>query len=56
MTDDTSEAFKFFHLLRVDEKQEREEYLNDSEIKDILAARSELEARYPKGVVSWMAA
>ena len=55
-TEDTSEAFRFFHLLRVDEKQEREEYLNDNEIKEILAARAELEARYPKGVVSWMTA
>ena len=54
-TEDTSEAFRFFHLLRIDEKQEHEEYLNDNEIKDILVARAELEARYPKGVVSWMA-
>lgn len=53
-TDDTSEAFKFFHVLRVDEKLDREEYLSDSEIKEILVARAELEARYPKGVVSWM--
>lgn len=55
-TEDTSEAFKFFHLLRVDEKLEREEYLTDDEIKEIASARAELEARYPKGVVSWMAA
>ncbi len=53
-TDDTSEAFKFFHVLRVDEKLDREEYLSDSEIKEILVARAELEARYPNGVVSWM--
>lgn len=55
-TEGTSEAFKFFHLLRVDEKQEREDYLNDSEIKEIIAARAELEERYPRGVVSWMSA
>lgn len=56
LTEQTSEAFKFFHLLRVDEKLEREEYLTDHEVKDIVAARVELEARYPKGVVSWMTA
>jgi len=53
-TEDTSEAFKFFHLLRVDEKQDHEEYLSDKEIREIIAARADLEARYPKGVVSWM--
>jgi hypothetical protein len=55
-TEDTSEAFKFFHILRIDEKLDREEYLSDSEIKQISLARTDLEARYPKGVVSWMAA
>jgi hypothetical protein len=55
-TDDTSEAFKFFHILRIDEKLDREEYLSDSEIKEISEARTELETRYPKGVVSWMSA
>lgn len=55
-TEDTSEAFRFFHLLRVDEKQEREEYLTDHEVREIIAARVDLETRYPKGVVSWMAA
>lgn len=55
-TEDTSEAFKFFHILRIDEKLHRAEYLSDSEIKEISAARTELEARYPKGVVSWMVA
>lgn len=53
-TQDTSEAFKFFHLLQIDEKLEREDYLTDAEIKHIRAARTELEERYPKGVVSWM--
>lgn len=53
-TADTSEAFKFFHILRIDEKLDREEYLSDSEIKEISASRTELETRYPKGVVSWM--
>jgi hypothetical protein len=53
-TEETSEAFKFFHLLRVDEKLEREEYLTDNEIKEIIEARAELETRYPKAVVSWM--
>ncbi len=55
-TEDTSEAFKFFHILRIDEKLDREEYLSDSEIQQISLARIDLEARYPKGVVSWMAA
>lgn len=55
-TEDTSEAFKFFHILRIDEKLDRDEYLSDSEIKEVSVARNELEARYPRGVVSWMAA
>jgi len=54
-TDNTSEAFRFFHILRIDEKHEREEYLNDSEIKEIGSLKAELEGRYPKGFVSWMA-
>lgn len=54
-TEDTSEAFKFFHLLRVDEKSEREDYLSDTEIKEIIELKNSLEKRYPKGVVSWMA-
>lgn len=55
-TQDTSEAFRFFHILKIDEKQEREDYLTDHEIKEIVALRAELEARHPKGVVSWLAA
>jgi hypothetical protein len=55
-TADTSEAFKFFHILRIDEKLDREEYLSDSEIQQISVARTDLEARYPKGVVSWISA
>lgn len=53
-TDDTSEAFRFFHILRIDEKTDREEYLTDSEIKEVVEARYELEKRYPKGFVSWL--
>jgi hypothetical protein len=52
-TDDTSEAFRFFHILRIDEKTEREEYLTDAEIKEVTQARTLLEQRYPKGLVSW---
>jgi hypothetical protein len=53
-TDNTSEAIKFFHILRIDEKQEREDYLTDSEVKEVVAARIALEKKYPKGAVSWM--
>lgn len=53
-TDETSEAFRFFHILRIDEKTEREEYLTDAEIKDLIQARDALEKRYPKGFVSWL--
>jgi len=53
-TEDTSEAFKFFHILRIDEKLDREDYLSETEIKQISEARAILETRYPKGVVSWM--
>lgn len=52
-TDETSEAFRFFHILRIDEKTEREEYLSDAEIKDVVLARDALEKRYPRGFVSW---
>lgn len=55
-TEDTSEAFRFFHLLRIDEKLEREDYLTDQEIREIIDARTRLETRYPKGVLSWMGA
>jgi hypothetical protein len=51
--DDTSEAFKFFHILRIDDKQEREDYLTDKEIQEIVERRAALESRYPKNVVSW---
>lgn len=53
-TEDTSEAFRFFHLLRIDEKAEKEDYLSDSEVKEIIEMRKALESRYPKGVVSWI--
>ena len=55
-TEDTSEAFRFFHLLRVDEKLEREDYLTDQEAKDIVAVQTQLEKQYPMGVTSWMTA
>lgn len=51
--EETSEAFKFFHLLRIDDKQEREDYLKDKEIQQIIRLRSELESRYPMSTVSW---
>ena len=54
-TEDTSEAFKFFHVLQVDEKQDREDYLTDNEIKSIISKRVELEEKYPAGAVSWVA-
>ena len=51
--DDTSEAFKFFHILRIDDKQEREGYLTDREIQELAATLASLETRYPKNIVSW---
>jgi hypothetical protein len=51
--DDTSEAFKFFHILRIDDKLEREEYLTDREIQELSERLVALEARYPKSTVSW---
>ena len=51
--DDTSEAFKFFHILRIDDKQEREDYLTDGEIQELKARLAMLETRYPKSIVSW---
>jgi hypothetical protein len=53
-TKNASEVFRFFHLLRIDNKQEREDYLSDYEIEEIMDKRNELEAHYPAGVVSWM--
>jgi hypothetical protein len=55
-TEDTSEAFRFFHLLRVDDKLAREGYLTDKEVKDVVAAQLQLEKQYPTGVTSWMTA
>jgi hypothetical protein len=52
-TEDTSEAFRFFHLLRVDDKLQNEDYLSDQEVKELIEIRAELEARYPKGLVAW---
>ena len=53
-TEETSEAFKFFHILRVDAKLDREDYLSDREIKELVDLRTELESRCPKGSASWM--
>lgn len=53
-TEETSEAFRFFHILRIDEKTEREEYLTETEVKEIDQSRAELEQRYSKGFVSWL--
>jgi hypothetical protein len=53
VTDDTCEAFRFFHLLRVDDKLERDSYLSDQEVSELVKIRAALEARYPKGLVAW---
>ena len=47
-TKNTSEAFRFFHLLRIDDKLEREDYLSDQDIKKLDELRAELKVRYPK--------
>jgi hypothetical protein len=52
-TDETSEAFKFFHVLRLDEKAEKEDYLTDSELKEVTLLQSELEEKYPKSYLTW---
>ena len=53
VTDETSEAFKFFHVLRLDEKADKEDYLNDSELKEVTLLQIELEQKYPKSYLTW---
>jgi hypothetical protein len=53
-TSDTSEAFRFFHVLRIDEKSEHESYLNDSEIKSVEVLKKELEAKYSSNFSQWI--
>lgn len=53
-TKDTSEAFKFFHILRVDDKLEREDYLSDAEIKEVKLLKKSLEDKYPATQISWL--
>lgn len=47
-------SFKFFHLLKIDEKTENEEYPTDKEIKEIIKVRDELEKKYPEAYVNWI--
>lgn len=53
-TKDTSEAFKFFHILRVDDKSENENYLTDSELKEIDGLKKTLASKYPTTLVDWL--
>jgi hypothetical protein len=54
VTDETSEAFKFFHVLRVDEKVDKEDYLSDAELKEVSLLQSEMENKYPKSYLTWV--
>lgn len=54
LTENTSEAFKFFHILRIDEKLDKEEYLSNDEIKQLISLREQLEKKYPKAYVNWI--
>lgn len=54
ITEDTSEAFKFFHILRIDEKLDKDEYLSDDEVKQLISLRDQLEKKYPKAYVNWI--
>ncbi len=56
ITDDTSEAFKFFHILRIDEKLDKDEYLSDDEVKQLINLRDQLETKYPKAYLNWISA
>jgi len=53
-TDESNQTFKFFHLLKIDEKTENEDYPSDNEIKEIIKARNDLEKKYPKAYVNWI--
>jgi hypothetical protein len=53
-TDETNETFKFFHLLKIDEKTDNVDYPTDSEIKELLIIKESLESKYPKALVNWM--
>lgn len=53
-TEDTSEAFRFFHILRIDEKLDKDEYLSDDEVKQLVCLREQLEKKYPKAYVNWI--
>ena len=53
-TKDTSEAFKFFHILRVDDKSDREDYLTDAETKEIGILKKELEKKYSNTQINWL--
>lgn len=53
-TNDTSEAFRFFHVLRIDEKHEHESYLSDAEIKEIEERKKELETKYSNDFSNWI--
>ena len=54
VTDETSEAFKFFHVLRVDEKADKEDYLSDAELKEVTLLQSEMQKKYPKSYLTWV--
>lgn len=53
-TTDTSEAFRFFHVLRIDEKHEHESYLSDTEIRELEELKKELEEKYSGNFSKWM--
>lgn len=46
-TENTSEAFRFFHILRIDSKSEHEDYLSDAEIRQVTEAQQHLSNVYP---------
>lgn len=50
---ETSDAFKFFHVVRIDEKLEREEYLGEREVEEIKRVLQDIELKYPQQWCSW---